>query len=103
MAQPSLKLEQRHRLLRIVELAGDGGSSPVAGDVAADVSGRHARLGAECRDDANVQVLSADSLRPVENSRWTRSLVLRSRTAGWAGRTTSQAAMACPRSGRPVL
>ena len=64
-AKPSLKLEQRHRLLRVVELASDGGSSPVAGDVAADVSGRHARLGAECRDDANVQVLSADSLRPV--------------------------------------
>ena len=47
MTQPSLKFEQRHRLLSVVELAGDGGPGPVAGDVAADVGGRDARLGAE--------------------------------------------------------
>jgi hypothetical protein len=37
----------------------------VAGDVAPDVGGRHACLGAEGGDDAGVEVLPADALRPV--------------------------------------
>ena len=39
VAEPGLQLEQRHRLLGVVELAGDRGAGPVAGDVPADVGG----------------------------------------------------------------
>src|ERR1700712_5631954 len=42
VAEPSLQLEQGHRFLGVVELAGDGGSGPVAGDRAAHVGGRDA-------------------------------------------------------------
>jgi hypothetical protein len=44
--EPSLQLEQGHRLFGVVELAGDGGADPVAGDVAADIGGRDAGSGA---------------------------------------------------------
>ena len=49
--EPGLQLEQRHGLLGVVELAGDGGAGPVAGDVPAHVGGRDAGLGAERGDD----------------------------------------------------
>jgi hypothetical protein len=37
--EPGLQLEQGHRLFGVVELAGDGGPGPVAGDLAPDVGG----------------------------------------------------------------
>jgi hypothetical protein len=56
MAEPGLQLEQRHRLLGVVELAGDGGAGAVAGDVAADIGGGDTGLGAQRRDDGVVDV-----------------------------------------------
>jgi hypothetical protein len=60
VAEPFLQLEERHRLLGVVELAGDGGPGPVAGDVAADVCGGDAGLAAEHRDDGRVDVVLGD-------------------------------------------
>ena len=61
--EPGLQLEQGHRLLGVVELAGDRGAGPVAGDVAADVGGRDAGFGAERRDDRAVDVGLGDRVR----------------------------------------
>jgi hypothetical protein len=65
VTQPFLQLEQGHRLLGVVELTGDRGPRPVAGDVAADVGGWDTGLGTECRNDAFVQVPTADALGSV--------------------------------------
>jgi hypothetical protein len=46
----------------VVELAGDGGPAAVAGDVAADVGGGDAGLGAQRRDDRVVDVVLGDRL-----------------------------------------
>ena len=60
MPEPGLQLEQRHRFLGVVELAGDRRAGPVAGDVAADVGGGDAGFGAERRDDGAVDVSPGD-------------------------------------------
>ena len=60
VAEPGLQLEQRHRLLGVVELAGDRGPGPVAGDVPADVGGGNAGLAAEHRDDRVIDVGGGD-------------------------------------------
>jgi hypothetical protein len=59
-----LQLEERHRLLGVVELAGDGRSGPVAGDVAADVGGGHSGLLAERGDQGAVDVVLRDRVGP---------------------------------------
>lgn len=56
VSEPGLQLEQGHRFLGVVELAGDRGPGPVAGDVPADVGGRDAGLAAEHGDDRVVDV-----------------------------------------------
>src|SRR5439155_15458914 len=56
VAEPGLQLEQGHRFLGVVELAGDGGAGPVAGDRAAHVGGRTGGFAAEHRDDRVVDV-----------------------------------------------
>ncbi|HYA50919.1 MAG TPA: hypothetical protein VEG33_07080, partial [Streptosporangiaceae bacterium] len=61
MAEPGLQLEQRHRLLGVVELAGDRGPCPVAGDGAAHVGVGGPGLAAEHRDDGVVDVGGGDA------------------------------------------
>ena len=63
VSEPGLQLEQGHRLLGVVELAGDGRPGAVAGDVAADVGGRDAGLAAQRGDDRAVDVVLRDRLR----------------------------------------
>ena len=62
MTEPSLKFEQCHRLLGVVELAGDGGPGPVAGDVAADVDlvGRLGEAGTPLAWKAHNAVRTSD-------------------------------------------
>ena len=62
MPEPGLQLEQRHRFLGVVELAGDRGPRPVAGDVAANVGGRDTCFGAQRRDDRAVDVVLRDGV-----------------------------------------
>ena len=62
MAEPGLQLEQRHRLLGVVELAGDGGAGTVAGDPAPHVAGGDAGLGAQCGNDRAVDVAAGNRL-----------------------------------------
>ena len=64
MTQPGLELEQRHRLLGVVELRRDRGPGTVAGDLPADVSGGDSGLRAEHRDDGVVDVLLGDAAGP---------------------------------------
>jgi hypothetical protein len=66
--EPGLQLEQGHRLLGVVELAGDGRAGPVAGDIAADIGGRDPGPDAQRRDDGPVDVGLADRVRAEENS-----------------------------------
>ena len=63
MSEPGLQFEQRHRLLGVVELAGDRRARPVAGDVAAEVSCRDTCLGAERGDQGAVDVVPRDRVR----------------------------------------
>jgi len=56
-----LQLEQRHRLLGVVKLAGDRGPCPVAGDGPAHVGGRDCGLAAEHGDDGVVDVGGGDA------------------------------------------
>ena len=60
MTEPGLQLEQGHRFLGVVELAGDRGSGCVAGDVPPDISGGDAGLVAKHRDDRVVDVVAAE-------------------------------------------
>jgi hypothetical protein len=64
MSEPGLQLEQRHRFLGVVELAGDGGPGPVAGDVAPDIGGGDACLAAEQGNDRVVDVVLVDPAGP---------------------------------------
>ena len=54
VAEPGLELEQGHRLLGVVELAGDRGACPVAGDAAPGIGSGDAGLAAQRRDDRRV-------------------------------------------------
>jgi len=65
MAEPGLQLEQRHRFLGVVELGGDRGAGPVAGDVPADVGGRDCGLAAERGDDRGVDVGLGQAFRAM--------------------------------------
>jgi hypothetical protein len=60
-----LQLEQGHRVLGVVEVAGDGGPGAVAGDPPVGVPGRDSRLPAKPRDQASVQILDGDPLGTV--------------------------------------
>ena len=75
----------------------------MAGDVAADIGGRHAGFGAQRRDDRAVDVGLADRVRAMEKSGSACSLVLRSSRGGWAGRRACQASMARPMIGSTGL
>ena len=65
MPEPGLQLEQRHRVLGVVELGGDRRPGAVAGDRAADVLARDAGLAAQQRDQHPVDVVRAE-LRAAE-------------------------------------
>src|SRR6266542_4911433 len=56
MAEPSLEIEQGHRLLRVVQLCSDGGTRPVAGHTSARILLRDAGLLAQRWDERLVQV-----------------------------------------------
>jgi hypothetical protein len=64
VAEPRLQLEQGHRLFGVVELAGDRGPCPVAGDAAPGVGGWDAGLAAQRGDDRRVDVGVGDPPRP---------------------------------------
>ncbi len=60
MAEPGLQLEQGHRLLRVVQLGGDGGSGTVAGNASARILSLHTGFLAERRDQRLVQIARRD-------------------------------------------
>jgi len=56
MTEPGLELVETHRLLGVVELAGDGVPSSVTGDPSASVTFRNARLLAEGGDERRIDI-----------------------------------------------
>src|SRR5436190_12073457 len=60
MAEPGLQLEQRHRLLRVVQLSSDRRASAMAGDSAPRIFSRDTRLLAQCGNERLVQVARWD-------------------------------------------
>ena len=99
---PTLRRDP-HRLLGVVELAGDGGPGPVAGDVAAHVGGRDAGLGAQRRDDRVVDVIPGDRLGAdgEQHVHVLTGLAVQRGLAGRAGRT-ARPRWPARRSGRPA-
>ena len=61
--EPGLELKRRHRLLGVVELAGDRRAGPVAGDVAADLGGGDVGLGVQRRGEGVVDLGLGDRVR----------------------------------------
>src|SRR6266513_4994163 len=57
MPEPGVELEERHWLLRIEQLSGDGGSSPVAGNPSSSIVEWHACLPTQERNQCSVEVL----------------------------------------------
>ena len=71
----------------------------MAGDAPARVRRRHARLAAEQRDEAPVEVLRAHPPGAVaEEERHAPRRSCGPSSGGWSGRTASHASMACPTS-----
>lgn len=65
MSEPCLQLEQGHRLLGVVQQAGDSAPGPAAGDFAADSAGGDSGRRGQRRDDRAVDVVLGDAFGAV--------------------------------------